>query len=275
MPVAPGEYLAVHDTGTGAPVVLVPGLLGSAYGFRHLIPSLVAQGHRVVVVDPLGYGASPRPSDGDYAHSTQARRIATALDSLRVREAVLVGHATGAAILLRVAADRPDLTRGVVSIAGGAVETPVTASLRTALRFAPLAYALGGERWARGELARQLRRNSADPAWVSRETVDRYLAASDATMGDWIRTARRMAAARERDPLAPRLPAIAVPVRLLVGGVPDRGGITPVEIAQLRAALRDFAADSVPGSGNFVHEERPDAVLAGVRALTRPAVAAR
>lgn len=265
----------MHEVGSGAPVVIVPGLLGSAYGFRAVIGPLVTAGHRVIVVDPLGYGASPRPPEGDYAHSAQARRVAAALDSLGVRNAVLVGHATGAAILLRVAADRPDLARGVVSIAGGPVETPVTASLRTALRFAPLAYAVGGERWARAELARQLRRNSGDPRWVTADVVDRYLAASDATMGDWIRTVRRMAAAREPDPLGPRLATIIQPVRLLVGGVPDRGGITPPEIARLRAALRDFAVDSVAGSGNFVHEERPAEVIAAVRGLAGATVAAR
>lgn len=38
MAVAPAETLTVTIAGAGTPVVLVPGLFGAAYGFRHIIP---------------------------------------------------------------------------------------------------------------------------------------------------------------------------------------------------------------------------------------------
>src|SRR5207302_4183952 len=58
VPVAAGEFLQVSVTGTGAPVVLISGLFGSAFGFRHVVPRLAAAGYQVIVVEPLGIGAS-------------------------------------------------------------------------------------------------------------------------------------------------------------------------------------------------------------------------
>src|SRR5438046_10491689 len=46
------ESVAVTVTGTGRPVVLVPGLFGSAFGYRAVIPLLTAAGYRAIVVEP-------------------------------------------------------------------------------------------------------------------------------------------------------------------------------------------------------------------------------
>src|SRR5688572_1805174 len=51
-----GETLKVTTLGTGEPVVLVPGLFGSAYGFRKVMPRLAAAGWRAIVIEPLGVG---------------------------------------------------------------------------------------------------------------------------------------------------------------------------------------------------------------------------
>src|SRR5207247_3684 len=54
---SPAESVAVTVTGTGDPVVLVPGLFGSAFGYRAVIPLLTDAGYRAIVVEPLGIGA--------------------------------------------------------------------------------------------------------------------------------------------------------------------------------------------------------------------------
>ena len=56
----PAESVAVTVMGTGDPVVLVPGLFGSAFGYRRLIPLLTEAGYRAIVVEPLGVGGSAR-----------------------------------------------------------------------------------------------------------------------------------------------------------------------------------------------------------------------
>jgi len=45
LPVAPTESLLVTTAGAGETVVLVPGLFGSAFGYRHLLKLLPAAGY--------------------------------------------------------------------------------------------------------------------------------------------------------------------------------------------------------------------------------------
>ena len=54
VPVAPAESLTVTTVGEGAPVVLIPGLFGSAFGFRHVMELLDEAGYRVICIEPLG-----------------------------------------------------------------------------------------------------------------------------------------------------------------------------------------------------------------------------
>ena len=78
--VAVGERLRVVDSGAGDAIVLVPGLLESAFAFRKLSALLLGAGYRVVVVEPLGFGGSGRPKTADYSLTAQADRIAAALE---------------------------------------------------------------------------------------------------------------------------------------------------------------------------------------------------
>ena len=70
--------------------MLIPGLFGSAYGFRTLVPLLTAAGYRTIVIEPLGIGSSARPEKANYSLTAQTDRIAAVLDSLHVRDALLI-----------------------------------------------------------------------------------------------------------------------------------------------------------------------------------------
>src|SRR5689334_17928070 len=74
--VAEGETLRTTSLGTGDPVVLVPGIFGGAFGYRKISGPLVSAGHRVVVVEPLGYGSSSHPKNADYSFDAQTARVA-------------------------------------------------------------------------------------------------------------------------------------------------------------------------------------------------------
>jgi alpha-beta hydrolase superfamily lysophospholipase len=105
------ESLTVTVSGAGDPVVLVPGLFGSAFGYRRLIPLLTDAGYRAIVVEPLAIGTSARPEHADYSLTAQADRIAAALDQLGVRHAIVIAHSLGASMAYRMAYRRPDLVR--------------------------------------------------------------------------------------------------------------------------------------------------------------------
>ena len=100
IPVAPAESLSVTIVGEGRPVVLIPGLFGSSYAFRHVMALLDTAGFRAVAIEPLGMGLSSRPKDADYSLTAQADRVAAVLDSLGFERAVLVGHSLGTSIAL-------------------------------------------------------------------------------------------------------------------------------------------------------------------------------
>ncbi len=65
-----------------------------------------------------------------------------------------------------------------------------------------------------------------------------------------------------------------MPVRLLVGTVPHPAEVTRDQRELLRDQLPDFRSDSVTGSGQYIHEEQPMAVLAAVAELDQATAAA-
>src|SRR5213594_965546 len=95
VPLTRTESLAVATAGAGEPVVLIPGLFGSEFGFRKLVPLLNGAGYRTIVVEPLGIGSSARPQRADYSLTAQADRIAGVLDSLGIRQAFVIAHSLG------------------------------------------------------------------------------------------------------------------------------------------------------------------------------------
>ncbi|MCI0436511.1 MAG: alpha/beta hydrolase [Gemmatimonadetes bacterium] len=266
--VAPGDTIAVHVAGDDAapPIVIVPGLLGSAYGFRNLVPPLIDTGYRVLIVDPLGTGDSPAPKYADYSLTAQADRIAAASRALGVRRAVFTCHAIGASMCYRLALRNADLVAGIVSINGGPAERLNTPGLSVALRFAPLIRLFGGNRIARGKVRDGLIDSSADPAWVTDEVVRGYTTMYHDGVGPVLSTLRRMSSAAEPEPLAPSLDDLARPVHLLVGAASRTGAIRAAEIDSLRA-VPDLSVDSVAASGQYIHEEQPQAVLDAILAM--------
>jgi pimeloyl-ACP methyl ester carboxylesterase len=276
---APNETLHVVSAGEGPPLVLIPGLFGSAYGFRKVIPLLSAAGYRSVVVEPLGFGTSERPQRADYSLTAQADRVAAVMDSLRTGSAIIIGHSIGGAIAFRLAVQHPAMVTSVVSIEGGPTERAATAALGRAMRFAPLIRLFGGKGLVRRQLRRRLVESSGDTTWVTDSVMAGYTAGIARDLGGTLRAYRAMADSREKEPLRPRLGEIARPVRMLVGGARHASGVPDEELALLRASLRSFAVDTQPGAGHFVFEEQPAALVEEVLRLpagvSRPAPAPR
>src|SRR2546430_16306369 len=71
---APAESVWVTVEGVGDPVVLIPGLFGSAFGYRTVLPRLVEAGDRTVVIEPLRLGTSGRPEHAGSSLTAPADR---------------------------------------------------------------------------------------------------------------------------------------------------------------------------------------------------------
>jgi len=259
------ESLRVVTSGAGQPVVMIPGLFGSAYSFRKMIPLLADCGYRSVIVEPLGLGFSSKPPKADYSLSAQAERVAAALDSLGVRHAIVLGHSIGGAIALRLALHHPNLVSGLVLIESGPTETAVTPAFKRAMRFAPWVKLFGGIRLIRRVVHRSLISSSGDTTWISEPVVYGYTAGAARDLDATLKVFLAMSASRERDKLQPRLAAITCPVVELVGTVPHHDGDVPdFELELMQETLPGFTLDSVRGAGHYLQEEQPQAVLEGV-----------
>jgi len=265
--VARAESLQVGVTGDGPPVVLIPGLFGSSFGFRNVVPRLTEAGYRVIVIEPLGIGSSARPEDSDYSLTAQADRIAAVLDTLGVHDAVVVAHAVGASMAYRLAYRRPDLVGGIVSLEGGPAEAAATPSFRRAMRFAPWIKWFGGIGRVRSKIRSGLVAASGDTSWVTDSVVAAYTAGAAADLDATLKAFLRMGKAREPELLVPRLGEIRCPVRLLVGTAPHQGGVPAGDLEALRAGLSSLSIERVPGSGLYIHEEQPEAVVNAVKGL--------
>ncbi|HEX9244803.1 MAG TPA: alpha/beta fold hydrolase, partial [bacterium] len=92
-----GTRIRYIDAGAGPAVVLIHGFAASMYAWRHTIPPLVAAGYRVVAFDDRGFGFSDRPATG-YANADYVRLVVALLDTLRIPDAVLIGHSMGGEI---------------------------------------------------------------------------------------------------------------------------------------------------------------------------------
>lgn len=268
IPVARGEVLRTTSVGSGRPVVLIPGLFGAAFGYRRIVGPLAGLGYRAIVVEPLGFGWSAHPRRANYSLTAQTARVAAVLDSLGIRQALIIAHSTGASIALRLAYDRPDLVEGILSIDGGPAETAATPGLRRAMRFGGmLTKALLQPDAFRGEVRREIVANSSDTSWVTPEVVAGYTKGATADLSGAIDAWQGMAQSVESESLLARLGDCKVPVRLLLGAVPHQSGVGAEQIALLAQRLPDFSADSVPGSGQYIQEEQPEAVLAALEKL--------
>ncbi|HUF49754.1 MAG TPA: alpha/beta fold hydrolase [Longimicrobiales bacterium] len=261
------DTLAVTDSGAGPAVVLVPGLLGGAFGFRRVTAALAADGYRTIVIEPLGIGASSRPGGSDYSLEAQAVRIARVLEELHVDSAIFVCHSVAGSMCYRLALRAPAAVRAIVAINAGPDEHAATAAgLRFALRFAPLIRVIGGAGTARRRLRAGLIEGSADPAWVTAEVVEAYTRPFG-DMDSALRALRGMAAARDTAPLAPRLGGIRACVLLLVGAGSERGTTSAADIDLLTRSIPDITVQRIGGAGQYIQEERPAAIIDAVAAL--------
>lgn len=267
--VAPGEVIRTTTVGAGPTVILVPGLVGSAYAFRKVTTPLAAAGFRVVVVEPLGIGWSSRPKQADYSLTAQARRVAAVMDSLEVRQATVLGHSVSVSTVLRLSLLRPDLVSGIIADNGGPEEEAATSGVRKAAKYAFLIRIFGGTGRMRKELEKGLRTTAGDSTWITRDVVDSYGAATARNLGATLDALKGMARARD-DSLGPRLGQITVPVHLLIGAAPRGSGIKSAQTALMRTRLPRLVVDSIAGAGLHLHEERPEVVISAIQVLSRP-----
>jgi len=255
-----GRRYCVADLGKGPPIVLLHGLGGSLYDWRHLIRPL-AKEHRVLALDLLGAGESEIPEKEDFSIAAQARRVKGLLDTLGVPRATLVGNSYGGGIALRFAQDWPERVDKLVLINSICYADNIPTYV--GLAKAPCAECVA-ETLPLGKMTR----------WVLRGSYRTVEKLSDEELDTYIRElqapGRRSAIVRiVRDVVPPdttefeaRLKSIRSPA-LLLWGTSDE--TVPIHLG--RRLLRDLPhAELVElDAGHVPNQESPDEVLRLIR----------
>src|SRR5260370_17675954 len=110
----PGAQLSYEVTGSGAPLILIPGAAGVGEVFRPLAHALSAQ-YQVVTYDRRGFSRSllDGPQDSDHRLSTDADDARRLIEHLTYQPAIVFGNSSGALAPLGVISHAPKSVRPV------------------------------------------------------------------------------------------------------------------------------------------------------------------
>lgn len=239
-------------------LLLIHGTGASTHTWRGLAP-LLAPHFELFAPDLPGHAGTPRaPGDG-MSLPGMAAALRALLDAQAFAPAVIVGHSAGAAIAVRLALDGLASVRSIVGLNSALLPF---GGLPGRL-FSPFARLLARSRVVPALFAWR----ATDPAVVQRlidstgslldaegvATYRRLIADPAHTAG-----ALAMMAAWDLAPLEAELPALRVPLHLVVGSN-DRT-LAPNESRRAQALVPGATLASLPGLGHLAHEERPERV---------------
>lgn len=252
-PVTGGE-LVYHRTGGGGPaLVLSHGLTDNGLCWRRFAAEMAGD-FDVIMIDARGHGASARPTAG----MDPARDLAEAIDSLGLKNPIVMGHSVGARATAAYANAHPGKVRQVI------LEDPVF------LPPADEAAAAARRARFRSQVARFQAMSHAEILAMGRKGSPGW---HDDDFPAWA-TAKHQVDAEAlphyRAPWQEEVDRIAAPT-LIVHGEPRLGSlITPSIGDEARALNPNIRTIEIAGAGHNVRRENFAGFLAAVRAFLRP-----
>ena len=264
-----GGELHVLERGTGRPIVLLHGVTLSTVSWHYQILDL-AKDHRVLAVDTRGHGDS-KPGDDTWGIEGLATDLVQLLETLDLRDVVLVGHSMGGMAALQLAVDHPDVmaerVAGLVlmSTSAGPMSRLVGFKALTRLVTPParhglrLAGRIPGGIFPSNDLSYLVFRlghgHGTDPAHVE---LNRAMTAATP-----LHVLAELLTGILSFDVRDRLDRVKVPV-LVIGGTRDV--LTPAYTARaLAGALPDAELVLLPGAGHMVMLERHEEVTGLIR----------
>ena len=260
-----GAELALWDVGSG-PTVVLPHCWSCTHAvWIPVARRLVASGHRVVLYDQRGHGASTR-GVASLSIETLGSDLAAVLEDRDAHDAVLAGHSMGGMTIMSLATYRPKVlaerARGLVLIATAA------ADLRSG--------AIGMERFASGLIASPavslaLRSGSGNRFVRGAFGTNPVRGHMDLTRTLFAETVPHVRSGLLTSMISVNLlegiATIGIPTTVMVG-TKDRFTAL-VRSEQIVAAIAGARLVTLPGRGHMLPLEDPDAVTAAIEAVGR------
>lgn len=256
------------------PLLLLHGITMDSSTWLYQLRDL-SDSFRVIAVDQRGHGHSS-PGDDGYGLSVLARDVVELIDGLDLRDAIVLGHSMGGAVVMRLCRDHAavvaDRVRGIVLLSAGpgfdlppAVERMVLTTSALALHACERLRFRGWYGFDDRDLSFALVRLAfgARPSSTHVEWTRRIVANQDGEA--MLRSGFGMA---DHDGVR-AVRAIRTPTTLVVG---SHDLLTPPRLARrIERAFPPGVArlEVVDGPGHQLMLERPDALAAIVRSFAR------
>lgn len=251
-------YYAAGTRGTGEPVLFLHGFPTSSHLWREVVPRM-PQGHRVIVVDLLGYGRSDRPLGRDVSIKGHADRVVSLLDLLGIKYASVVGHDVGGGIAQYLAVRHPTRVARLALVNSVAFDDWPTRDVKMAKISLPLTRYLPTT-WILSILKTDLERGYVESERGS-HSVEHYVrpfrAFEDGGLDALVEHLDALDS-EETMALAPRLKDIVAPTAI-IWGAHDPFLDTAIG-RKLHAAIPQSTLDVIPDVRHFTPEEAPETI---------------
>ncbi|MEV6230507.1 alpha/beta hydrolase [Saccharopolyspora shandongensis] len=254
-----GVRLAYRRTAgsTGETLVFLHGTPSHSHIWRDVIPPVEAAGHGVLAYDLLGYGASERPTNRDTSVEAQADLLGEVLAQQEIRRCSLIAHDIGGAVAQLFATRHPDRVERLVLIDSVSYDSWPSSTWREIIRDHLADHAAMPQAEFEAMLTRQLAMTVADPARMTGETLEAYLAAHRTPMGraSFFEHQVRHYDSTPTQRVAPLLKTLAAPTKI-AWGAEDRW--QPLAFAQrLAEDIPGAVLSIIPDAGHFPMEDDP------------------
>ena len=259
-------YYAAGSRGAGEPIVLVHGFPTSGHLWNEVVPLLPA-GHRVVVLDLLGFGRSDRPQPGRVDLRSHADRLVAVLNALGINYACVVGHDIGGAVAQIVAVRHPQRVSRLCLINSAAFGGWPPREVKLARAMLPLTRHLPPS-WIHSIVRADMLRGYQDHEKGSHD-IELYLRPFLESEGrDALMTHLLALDSSETEAIAPRLKDIVSPTAIIWG---ECDPFLPADLGErLRQAIPHSTLEVIPEARHFLPHEAPSSVARGIgQLLTR------
>lgn len=206
MDIAPGKP-------NGKTVIMFHGKNFNGYYWKDIIPALTEKGYRVIVPDQIGWGRSDKP-DLHYSFHMLSNNNKLLLDSLQIKNVVVIGHSMGGMLAIRFALMFPGLTEKLI------LENPIgLEDYKTFVPYQPIEKTFAKENAATYESYKKYQQ-SYYPQW--KPEYEQYVQAQAEALTDTgFHTIARVNAVTYQmiyeQPVVYELDKIKVPVLLIIG----------------------------------------------------------
>src|SRR5688572_10430572 len=244
-------YYAAGSRGAGEPIVLLHGFPTSGHLWNGVVP-LLPSGHRVVVLDLLGYGRSDPAHSASVDLRAHADRLVSVLDLLAISFACLVGHDLGGGIAQCVAVRHPHRVSRLCLVESVAFDGWPARAVRLARAMVPLTRHLPPS-WILSVVRADLLRGYLDHDRASHD-IDLYLRPFAEVDGrDALMTHLLALDNAETRAVASRLKDIVCPTAIVWG---ERDPFLSVTVGQrLAATIPRSTLQIVPEAKHFLPQE--------------------